>query len=56
MEHEENLKIQEGLVRYIIRYCLKLFEELVILERNLKPLKKRTRRLPAILTIRRLLN
>jgi asparaginyl-tRNA synthetase len=41
VEHEENLKIQEGLVRYIIRYCLKnCKEELVILERNTVPLEK----------------
>ncbi len=41
VEHEENLKIQEGLVRYIIRYCLKnCIEELVILERNTEPLVK----------------
>ncbi len=41
VEHEENLKIQEGLVRYIIRYCLKnCKEELVILERNIAPLEK----------------
>lgn len=41
VEHEENLKIQEGLVRYIIRYCLKnCKEELAILERNLEPLEK----------------
>ena len=41
VEHEENLNIQEGLVRYIIRYCLKnCLEELMILERNLEPLQK----------------
>jgi len=41
VEHEENLKIQEGLVRYIIRYCLAYCqEELAILERNLEPLQK----------------
>ena len=41
VEHEENLKIQEGLARYIIRYCLKnCTEELVILERNTAPLEK----------------
>lgn len=41
VEHEENLKIQEGLVRHIIRYCLKnCLEELSILERNLEPLQK----------------
>src|SRR3989344_4618341 len=41
VEHEENLKIQEGLVRYIVRYCLKnCIEELAILERNTDPLVK----------------
>ncbi len=41
VEHEDNLKIQEGMVRHIIRYCLKnCTEELAILERNLEPLQK----------------
>jgi len=41
VEHEQNLQIQEGLVRYIIRYCLKnCQEELIILERNTAPLQK----------------
>ena len=41
VEHEENLKIQEGLVRHIVRYCLEhCHEELVILERNLETLKQ----------------
>ncbi len=41
VEHEENLKIQEGLVRHIIRYCLKnCKEELTVLERNTEPLEK----------------
>ncbi|MBI2037505.1 MAG: asparagine--tRNA ligase [Candidatus Magasanikbacteria bacterium] len=41
VEHEDNLKIQEGLVRYIIRYCLtNCQEELKILERNTEPLEK----------------
>ena len=41
VEHEQNLQIQEGLVRYIIRYCLKnCAEELMILERNTEPLQK----------------
>ena len=41
VEHDENLNIQEGLVRHIIRYCLKnCKEELVILERNTTPLEK----------------
>lgn len=41
VEHEENLKIQEGLVRFIVRYCLEhCLEELKILERNIDNLKK----------------
>lgn len=41
VEHEQNLNIQEGLVRYIIRYCLdNCKEELRVLERNLEPLEK----------------
>jgi len=41
VEHEENLKIQEGLVRHIIRYCLKnCVEELKILERDMDKLAK----------------
>ena len=41
VEHEDNLNIQEGLVRYIIRYCLtNCQEELKILERNTEPLEK----------------
>ncbi len=41
VEHEENLKIQEGLVRHIVRYCLEhCKEELTILERNMENLKK----------------
>ena len=41
VEHEENLKIQEGLVRHIIRRVLEnCQEELVILERNIETLKK----------------
>jgi len=41
VEHEENLRIQEGMVRYIIRYCLeKCGEELAILERDVEKLKK----------------
>lgn len=41
VEHEENLKIQEGLVRHIIRYCLEhCVEELSILERDTEKLKK----------------
>jgi len=41
VEHEENLKIQEGLVRFIVRYCLEnCAEELSILERDIEKLKK----------------
>ncbi|MFA6485945.1 MAG: asparagine--tRNA ligase [Candidatus Magasanikbacteria bacterium] len=41
VEHEENLKIQEGLVRHIVRYCLKnCLPELAILERDIEKLKK----------------
>ena len=41
VEHEENLKIQEGLVRHIVQYCLQhCMDELVLLERNLEPLQK----------------
>lgn len=41
VEHEENLKIQEGLVRHIVRYCLEhCQEELVVLERDVEKLKR----------------
>ncbi len=41
VDHEENLKIQEGMVRHIIRYCLgHCMDELTILERNIEKLKK----------------
>jgi asparaginyl-tRNA synthetase len=41
VEHEENLRIQEGLVRYIVRYCLEnCQEELKMLERDVEKLKK----------------
>jgi asparaginyl-tRNA synthetase len=41
VEHEENLQIQEGLVRHIIRYCIEhCAEELKILERDIEKLKK----------------
>ncbi len=41
VEHEENLKLQEGLVRFIVRYVLeKCTEELAILERDIEKLKK----------------
>ncbi len=41
VEHDENLRLQEGLVRHIIRYCLEhCREELSILERDTEKLKK----------------
>lgn len=41
VEHDENLKIQEGLVRHIIRHCLEhCRQELEILERDTKKLQK----------------
>lgn len=41
VEHDENLRIQESMVRYIVRYCLEnCKEELEILERNIEPLQK----------------
>ncbi len=41
VEHEQNLQIQEGLVRYILRYCLNhCQEELRVLERDTAPLEK----------------
>ncbi len=41
VEHDENLKIQEGLVRHIIRHCLENCKaELAILERDVEKLKK----------------
>ena len=41
VEHEENLQIQEGLVRHIVRYSLEhCKEELAILERDVEKLKK----------------
>lgn len=41
VEHEDNLRIQEEMVRYIIRFCLeKCKEELEILERNIAPLQQ----------------
>lgn len=40
MEHEGNLQIQEGLVRYVVCYCLEhCQEELRILERDVEKLK-----------------
>ncbi len=41
VEHDQNLAIQEGLVRHIIRHCLAhCQEELTILERDIEKLKK----------------
>lgn len=41
VEHEENLQIQEGLVRHIVRYCIEhCKEELAMLERDIEKLKK----------------
>lgn len=41
VEHDENLRIQEGLVRFVVRSCLEhCQEELVILERNIEKLKQ----------------
>ncbi|OGH86365.1 MAG: asparagine--tRNA ligase [Candidatus Magasanikbacteria bacterium RIFOXYC12_FULL_33_11] len=41
IEHEENLRIQEGLVKAIVKKCLDNCEqEFKILERNTEPLKK----------------
>jgi asparaginyl-tRNA synthetase len=40
-EHEDNIKTQEGLLRFIIRYCLNhCQEEFRVLERNTEPLEK----------------
>jgi asparaginyl-tRNA synthetase len=41
VEHDENLMIQEGLVRHIVRYALlNCKDELMILERDIEKLKK----------------
>ncbi len=41
VEHEENLQIQEGLIKNIIKKCLaECMTEFAILERNVEPLKK----------------
>lgn len=41
VEHEENLRIQEGLVKAIVKKCLEnCTQEFEILERNTEPLKK----------------
>ncbi|MSU75572.1 MAG: asparagine--tRNA ligase [Candidatus Magasanikbacteria bacterium] len=40
-DHEDNIRVQEGLVRHIVRYCLEhCQEEFTILERNVESLKK----------------
>lgn len=40
-EHEDNVRVQEGLIRHIVRYCLAhCQDELAILERNVESLKK----------------
>ena len=41
VEHEENMKIQEGLIEYVVKKVLaKNLKELATLERNIEPLKK----------------
>ncbi len=41
VEHDENLRIQEGLVKHIIKKCLvECQTELAVLERNTEPLQK----------------
>lgn len=41
VEHEENMQIQEGLIKHIVQRCLEQCqEEFVILERNIEPLKQ----------------
>ncbi len=41
VEHDENMDIQEGMIKFIVKRCLeKCQEELTILERNQEPLKK----------------
>ncbi len=41
VEHEENMRIQEGLVKFIAAACIeKCTEEFAILERDIEPLKK----------------
>lgn len=40
VEHEENLRLQEGLVKFIITRCLeRCLPEFIVLERNLEPLR-----------------
>lgn len=41
IDHEENLAIQEAMVRYVVRYCLEhCQEELSVLERDVEKLKQ----------------
>lgn len=41
VEHDENMDIQEGMVRFIVERCLeRCAKELVILERDIEPMKK----------------
>ncbi len=41
VEHEQNLQIQENLIRFIVRWCLEhCQEELTLLERNIENLRK----------------
>lgn len=41
VEHEENMQIQEGLIKFIVQACLdKCQAEFAVLERNIEPLKK----------------
>lgn len=41
VEHDENLRIQEGLVKHIVKKCLEECQaELAVLERKLEPLQK----------------
>ncbi len=41
VEHEENMRLQEGLVKFIAAACIeKCVEEFAILERDIEPLKK----------------
>ncbi|MFH1291827.1 MAG: asparagine--tRNA ligase [bacterium] len=41
VEHQENMDIQEGLVKHIVKYCLEHCQaEFEIMERDMEPLKK----------------
>lgn len=41
MDHDENMRMQEGLVKHIVKHCLEhCHEEFAILERNTEPLKQ----------------